>query len=71
MIDFIYQTKDLDDQVCGWIDELCRAWHSSCFISRGSRTRLWVRPYGGERVRVRSFGNNLSEFQEIVERAVR
>nr|DAV65858.1 MAG TPA: hypothetical protein [Caudoviricetes sp.] len=34
MVDFIYQTTDLDDQVCQWVDELCRTWHGSCSISK-------------------------------------
>ena len=43
MIDFIYHTPNLGDQVCGWIDDLCREWHSSCFMSQNDETMLWVR----------------------------
>lgn len=66
MIDFIYHTPNLDDQVCGWIDELCREWYSSCFISRNDRTRLWVRKDGGKRVRIKDYGNDFTEFCEII-----
>ena len=37
MIDFIYHTPNLGDRVCGWIDELCREWRSSCFVSRNGK----------------------------------
>lgn len=70
MIDFIYYTPDLDDRVCGWIDGLCREWHSSCFISRSDETRLWARKDGGECVRVKDFGNSSAEFRAIIERTV-
>lgn len=71
MIDFIYHTVDLDDQICQWIDELCREWGSSCFISRSDKTRLWVRRDYGERIRVRNFGSNLPEFREQVKRVAK
>lgn len=40
MIDFIYHTQNLDDRVCGWINELCREWYSSCFMSQNDKTKL-------------------------------
>lgn len=70
MIDFIYHTPNLDDRVCGWIDGLCREWHSSCFISRSDKTRLWVRRGGGKRVEIKDFGGNLSEFSRIIEETI-
>lgn len=70
MVDFIYHTTDPDDQVCRWIDELYREWGGSCFISKNDKTKLWVRPDGGKRVRVKDFGNNLSEFKKRVKKAL-
>lgn len=70
MIDFIYHTTNLDDRVCGWIDELCRRWGSSCFISRQDETRLWVVSSDGTRVEIDDCGDNVSEFRKIVERAI-
>lgn len=70
MIDFIYHTQNLDDRVCGWINELCREWYSSCFISQNDKTKLWVRKDGGKRVRIKNFGSSLSEFRAIIEDGV-
>ena len=66
MIDFIYHTSNLGDRVCGWIDELCQEWRSSCLVSRNDKTGLWVRKSGGKRMRIKDFGNSLSEFREII-----
>lgn len=71
MIDFIYHTTDLDDQVCHWIDELCREWNSSCFLSKNDKTKLWVRLDGGMRIKVKDFGSSLTEFRERVREALR
>lgn len=71
MIDFIYHTTDLDDQVCGWIDALCREWGSSCFLPRNDKTQLWVRKDSGMRIKIKDFGNSFSEFKKIIKRSAR
>lgn len=70
MADFVYHTPDLDDRICGWIDELCRAWGSSCFISRCDENRLWVVLSDGERVEIDDCGDNVFEFRERIEEAM-
>ena len=70
MIDFVYHTPDLDDRICQWIDELCRAWGSSCFISRHDENRLWVVLSDGERVEITDWGDNVFEFREVIEEAI-
>ena len=70
MVDFIYHTPDLGDPVCQWINELCRTWHSSCFLSRNDETKLWVRLDGGKRVRIKDPGSSLPEFREKVRKVL-
>lgn len=70
MVNFVYYTPDLNDRICCWIDELCRAWGSGCFISRRDETRLWVVLSDGERVEIYNCGDNVFEFRERVEEAI-
>ena len=70
MVDFVYHTPDPDDRICGWIDELCLAWGSSCFISRHDENRLWVVLSNGEWVEIYDWGDNVFEFRERIEEAI-
>lgn len=70
MVNFVYHTPDLDDRICGWIDELCLMWGSSCFISRHDENRLWVVLSDGEQVEIDDPGDNVFEFRKIIERAI-
>lgn len=70
MADFVYYTPDLGDRICGWIDELCQAWGSGCFISRQDENRLWAMLSDGEQVEVTDWGNNVFEFRERIEEAM-
>ena len=70
MVDFIYNTPDPSDRVCGWLEELYCAWGSRYLVSRDDDTRLWVVLSDGERVEVDDFGDNVFEFREIIERAI-
>lgn len=71
MTNFIYNTPYPGDQVCGWIDELCQVWGSSCLITRDDDTRLWVVRSDGKHVEIEDFGDNVFEFREIIEEAIR
>ena len=71
MIDFVYNTPYPDDRVCMWIDELCRLWGSRCLVTRDDDTRLWISLNNGERVEIEDFGDNVFEFREIIEEAIR
>ena len=70
MVNFVYHTPDLDDQICGWIDELCPAWGSSCFISRHDETGPWVVLSDGEQVEIDDYGDNVFEFRKRIEKAI-
>ena len=70
MVDFIYHTRNTNDRIRWWVEELCSMWGSSCFISSGDETRLWVVLSDGERVEIDDFGDNALEFRKIIERAV-
>lgn len=39
-------------------------------VSKNDETELWVRLGGGKRVRVKDFGDNLSEFKKRVKKAL-
>lgn len=70
MVDFIYHTRNTNDRIRRWIEELCSMWGSSYFISGGEETRLWVVCSDGERIEIDDFGDNPLEFRQIVERAI-
>lgn len=70
VINFVYHTPDLDDRICGWIDELCLMWGSSCIISRQDENRLWAVLSDGELVEIDDWGDNVFEFRERVEEAM-
>lgn len=67
MVDFIYHTRDVNDRIRWWLEELCRMWGSSYFVSSKDETRLWVVLSDGERVEIEDFGDNALEFREIIE----
>lgn len=71
MVDFIYNTPDPSDRVCGWIDELCQVWGSHSLVSRDDDTRLWVVLSNGTRVEIDDFGDNVFEFREIIEGVIK
>lgn len=49
---------------------MCRAWGSSCFISRQDEARLWVVLSDGEQVEIDDCGDNVFEFRERIEEAI-
>ena len=70
MVNFVYHTPDLDDRICGWIDELCLMWGSGCFISRHDETKLWVVLSDGEQIEIDDCGDNVFEFRKRIEEAI-
>lgn len=70
MVNFVYHTPDLNDRICGWINELCLMWGSSCLILRHDEIRLWVVLSDGEQVEIDDCGDNVFEFRKIIEKAI-
>ena len=71
MIDFMYNTPYPGDRVCMWLDELCQLWDGRYLVSRDDDTRLWVVRSDGKRVEIEDFGDNVFEFREIIEEAIK